>query len=103
GFEPRGTILSDRSTAWVNLLKSTRWNGPLTFYPGSIVTDITNDSLEAAQWQKEGKKSGNDSEKGDETVGPWLELETEERSYGSLHDSAEESEGGLFLNELHMV
>ncbi|GFU20331.1 protein dispatched homolog 1 [Nephila pilipes] len=95
GFEPRGTVLSDRSTAWINLLKSTAWNGPLTFYPGSIVTDITNDTLEKAQWQKEDKKSSNNSEKDEETVGPWLELETEERSYGSLHDVAEESAGRI--------
>ncbi|XP_054720432.1 protein dispatched homolog 1-like [Uloborus diversus] len=98
GFEPRGTLLSQRATAWQNLLKSTSWNGPLTFYPGSIVTDITNETLEAAQWQKlskSGKNVTNNSNEIEEPVGPWLQLETEERDFGHLDEDDEDSSGRI--------
>ncbi|KFM82675.1 Protein dispatched-like protein, partial [Stegodyphus mimosarum] len=92
GFEPRGTPLSQRETAWQNLLKSTRWNGPLTFYPGSIVTDITNETLEAAEWRKisQNERNGtNETENGDV---PWLDVETEEVSYGrTVYDEVNSS------------
>ncbi|XP_064490316.1 protein dispatched homolog 1-like isoform X2 [Ornithodoros turicata] len=34
GFEPRGTVLAQRATAWNNLLSSPSWNGVLSMYPG---------------------------------------------------------------------
>ncbi|XP_042149657.1 protein dispatched homolog 1-like [Ixodes scapularis] len=34
GFEPRGTVLAQRATAWNNLLAGSSWNGPLSMYPG---------------------------------------------------------------------
>ncbi|XP_015919103.2 protein dispatched homolog 1 isoform X1 [Parasteatoda tepidariorum] len=82
GFESRGTDLSKRATAWHNLLKSTSWDGPLTFYPGSIVTDISNETIEAAQWRQSSSKNGTPAA---ESSGPWLEFETDEQNYGSLH------------------
>lgn len=33
GFEPRGTVLAQRATAWNNLLSSPSWNGLLSMYP----------------------------------------------------------------------
>ncbi|UYV74673.1 DISP1 [Cordylochernes scorpioides] len=35
GFEARGTLLSQRATAWKNLLTSSGWTGTLTLYPGA--------------------------------------------------------------------
>ncbi|GIX95119.1 protein dispatched homolog 1 [Caerostris darwini] len=100
GFEPRGTVLSERGTAWHNLLKSTSWNGPLTFYPGSIVTDITNDTL---GWQGEGEDGGaNDTGRAEEGAAvPWLELEAEEREYGSVRTSQAAEGKVVFERPLH--
>lgn len=35
GFEPRGTVLAQRATAWNNLLSASSWNGLLSMYPGT--------------------------------------------------------------------
>lgn len=102
GFEPRGTVLSERAAAWENLLKTTRWNGPLTFYPGSIVTDITNETLEAAQWHKQSASEKNitsSSDDFDDPLGPSLEFETDERAYGGLNEDEDDDVSGRIVFE----
>lgn len=37
GFESRGATFSSRLSAWNNLMDASKWNGPLTFMPSSII------------------------------------------------------------------
>ncbi|XP_076320735.1 RND transporter family member dispatched [Tachypleus tridentatus] len=79
GFEPRGTVLSQRLTAWKNLEDNTGWiNQPLTMVlrkdPDTVGMDDSyfSDKATASKQKFVSVTRGNASER---QSGPWVELE----------------------------
>lgn len=92
GFEPRGTELAQRTTAWKNLFESTSWNGPLTLYPGRIVSNSHNSTSQVSPWEKlmkGGNGKAEDNTSAEDSVSTWLELETEEQNLDHMLEKGE--------------